>query len=461
MRSFAAGLLCVLAVTGVGCGRDDGTPEAPLRTLPRTLAVWAGPSGVDQVTVAELERVGVDEIVVPRGSIELTGGVPVLRTRPVPQVAEGIPIAVSFLLNIPGRAVDPKAADALWTALSGELGSGAPPRELLLELPNLPEKVDVLVQRLARLSGLPIVPVLGTDQAGDPGAPSLVRATGSCVLVAYGQVERWRKGAAAVTGSYADTAAPLAAAGVPVRAGIVIVPSTDPPLEGWGEALAPLTEPENARIGDDPIHQRRFTFEKAMEWSGRTWQAGQHVSISWIDAAGIDAAIGESSRTTLPPCGGWDIIWLPPATGASLGIGLEGLVAYLDGKGPGPFPVVRLERSGSSARIVVENRSPFPSAVSRYGNWFELDGGGTALVAEDRGGFDGVTLGSRRDGRFRRGTSGVADAVRFTENELAPGETIRSGRVRLTSRKTSLTLRWQVQLSDGRVVTGSETLARH
>ena len=454
MRSVAVALSCLLAVAGSGCGGNDGGGGASLGTMPRTLAVWAGPAGVDQVTAAELERTGVDEIVVRRGTVELAGGVPVVRTEPAPSIAGRIPRAAAFRLILPAEGVDEKTGTILWTALSRELATGPPPAELLLELPALPEGTDALLRRLAALAGLPVVPVLAVDQLG-PHAAAAAEAAGSAVVMAYGQTDRWREGAEPVTGLLRTALAPLAAAGVPVRTGIVIVPRTDPPLERWGEALGPLTEPENAEIGDAPGFDRLFTLRKTLTWSGREWKAGQRIAVAWTDAARLDAAIAESSRTTVPPCGGWDIVWLPPPTGESLGIGVDGLVAYFGGRGPEPAPVVRAERRGGSVRIVVENASIFPSAVSRFGNWFELDGGGTALVAEDRGGFDGVSTGTRRGGRFRRTSGGVADAVRFIENELSPGETIRSGRIRVTRRRAPLTLRWQVQLSDGRVVTGS------
>jgi len=425
--------------------------------MPRTLAVWAGPSGIDQVTATELARVGVDEIVVRRGTVELAGGVPVVRTETVPPVADEIPQAAAFQLLLPKEEVKAKTATILWTALSRELASGPSPVELLIELPVLPDGTAGLVERLAALSGLPIVPVLSVGQLGERAA-AVARAAGAVTVMAYGQTDRWRSGTEPVAGLLRKALAPLAPAGVPVRTGIVIVPRTDPALDRWGEELGPLTEPENAEIGDAPGFDRVFTLRRALQWSGREWKPGQRIAVSWTDAARLDAAIAEASRTAVPTCGGWDIVWLPPPTGESLGIGVDALVAYLDGRGPGPSPSVRAERRGGVVHIIVENPSLFPSAVSRFGNWFELDGEGAALVAEDRGAFDGVIPGTRRGGRFQRVTGGVADAIRFTENELSPGETVRSGRVRLTNRRTPLTLRWQIQLSDGRTLTGTASV---
>jgi hypothetical protein len=65
-----------------------------------------------------------------------------------------------------------------------------------------------------------------------------------------------------------------------------------------------------------------------------------------------------------------------------------------------------------------------------------------------------VVLGTAEGGEWRPNPSGGPNAVRFVETYLAPGEEIETGKVRLPSSRSKVTVRWQVQVSDGSAVTG-------
>ncbi len=455
MKPGAVATAIVLAGILLGCGHRTLSPPPSIRTIPRKTVVWVGPEGADLMAVSELKRAGVDELAVHRGRVELGTGIPVLRTVPAPPLAEGLPTAAVLTLIPEGSEVDPAAAEAVWRALARDLEAGVPPVELLVELPRTADRLDELVSRLANVSGLPVVPVLAASQVEDPRALAVARRVGSCVVIALGQTSLWRKDARPVEGGLREALAPLAAAGAGVRVGLVVKPECQPRLEGWGEDINPLTEPANAEILRSSPLERSFRTRRALTWSGREWRAGETVAVSWSDTAELDAALGEASRLTVPVPLGWDILWLPPAADAPLGLSRNAFLAYLDGEGPAPSLAVDLERSGPSIRVVVENRSPFASALSRFANWIEVDAGTTALVAEDRGDFDGIVLGNTRSGEFRRTSGSGITAVRLLENYVAPGEKLRSGRIRLAGRRVVPVVRWHLQLSDGREVAGT------
>ncbi len=456
MRPRTPVLACGLALLVVGgCGRGSSRTGSSIETLPRKIVVWIDQEGADQMTVTELKKAGVDELVVPWGAVELGADVPLVRAEAPPSVGDGLPTAALLTLLPSGDRVDPDSADAVWQTLIRGFSTTSAPVEILAEIPHTAKDLPRLMARLAEVSGLPVVPVLAPSQLGNPIAIEAARQAGSCVVVALGQVNLWRKGSDAVLGPLRDAFVPLAAAGVKVRTGIVISPESDPKIDGWPDTINPLTEPETAEILPDSTLGRSFRMLHPVEWSGREWSAGQTISLAWTDAAELDAALGEASRLTMPVCAGWDLLWLPPEGDSSLGLGQSTLLAYLGGDGPEPRLSITTQRSGNVLRLTVENRSAFGSAVSRFGNWVEVDGGDRALVAEDRGDFDGIVVGTKTGGRFQRTSEGSVTAVHLLENFIAPGESLRSGRIRLGARNAKVTIRWHIQLSDGREVTGT------
>jgi hypothetical protein len=105
-------------------------------------------------------------------------------------------------------------------------------------------------------------------------------------------------------------------------------------------------------------------------------------------------------------------------------------------------------------RVRIANPTPFGSAVTSVGNFVEVSVASGALVAEDRGDFDGVELGMLRGGEFRPAAAGRFDAVHLQEIYLAPGESITSGPIRVPTDSTPVSVRWQVMLSSGERLVG-------
>lgn len=217
--------------------------------------------------------------------------------------------------------------------------------------------------------------------------------------------------------------------------------------------MNPLSETENATVKTSSSFDRTFLLGRGLEWSGRQWRSGERVALGWTDVARLDAALGEMDRLALPELAGWDLMPLPPEDGG-LGITREAIIRYLGGEGPGPTIEIEVEQKRSTVTVTMKNPSPFPSAVSGVSNWIELSVDAASVVVQERGEFDRTVLGSIRNGDWQPRYVGVANAVRFFENYVAPGEEMTSGAIRLSSSKAKYRLRWQVALSSGENVTG-------
>jgi hypothetical protein len=310
------------------------------------------------------------------------------------------------------------------------------------------------VGSLSAESGVPVIPVLSISQLREREAIRTARKARACVVPAYGTHHSSVRGVGLLaTQSLVERLEPLVETGVRVRLGVSLHPVSDPELDVWGDDLNPLSEPENATVKTSSVLDRTFLLGRSLEWSGRTWRNGESIALSWMDASRLDAALGEMDRLVLPELAGWDLIRLPPEDGG-LGVTRESIVRYLGGEGPGPAPEVSVERSRSTVTVTLRNPSPFPSAVSGVGNWIQLSVDAASVVVQDRGQFDRTVLGSLRNGEWQPRYVGVANAVRFFENYLAPGEEIVTGGVRLSSSKAKYKVSWQVALASGENVVG-------
>jgi len=457
MRRFPFLILAaVIVCAAAGCGGSGGGTGGPVSdtTRPRRMVIWIGPEGLDLEWAERLQRVGVDGLVVTRGRVLIRERTPVLRLEPPPPVAGSIPVAVALRIEIEADEVDPAVATSLWDGLVAD-PDWAAPSELVVDLPKVVPGTADLIRALAETSATPVVPVLTVDQLELPDAQEVVRQAGACLVPSSGTGAGWLRG---LDGSPAvvplrERLAGLIAADARVRIGVSAVPRTDPPLEGWGDDLGPLADGSAAEVSTTSTLDRTFILRRSLDWSGRRWAAGDRVAVRWVDASRLDAVFEESARIVLPEIAGWDVVRLPPEP-QGLGMGREALVRYLAGEGPAPSPEVTAERSGRSVRVRLSNPTPFGSAVTSVGNFVEISVASGALVAEDRGAFDGVELGTSRGGDFRSAAAGRYDTVRLVETYLAPGEVLDSGPVRLPTATSDVTVRWQVMVMSGERLVG-------
>jgi len=227
----------------------------------------------------------------------------------------------------------------------------------------------------------------------------------------------------------------------------------DPAIDQWGDDLNPLTETGTGDFSTSSSLDRTFVLERALDWSGRSWSASDNLAIGWWDVSRLHASLAEIDRLVLPDVAGWDLVPLPPP-GNRLGVGEQVLLRYLGGEGPEPDVQVEVARSGRTVTVSMVNSSPFVSAVSSVGNWLEVSVTQGSLVVNGRGGFDSVLLGTLRGGRWQAQSRGIADAIRFEENFLAPFEEIETGSMRLSVSRARVRVRWHLVLSTGQEVTG-------
>lgn len=453
-RPVSLGLTVLLVAAAVACGGPPVSRGAPTAaTAPRRMAVWVDRDGLDEATAVRLHMVGVDELVVWRGRISLAGGAPVVRLAPWPDTAGPLPVTAALAVDAGDTAVDAETAATVWRALKDEVPATRVSK-LLLDLPRLPEGADRFVTALSAESGLSVVPLLSVRQLRQEMGLAVARAARICVVPLYGYPGQWLRDLEAhATVPLAERLAPLAGSGVRVRAAIGLRPVLEPAVDGWGEGLNALTEDRRCEISTSSPLDRSFTFRGPFEWSGRRWTAGETVAVGWLDAMRLDRAFADTVHLSLPELAGWDLVPAPPPD-SELGVGLRTLERYLSGDGPRPTVEVELAGSGSSRRLVVRNLGPFTSAVSANGTWFEVSVDEGRLVAEDRGGFEKIAIGTLRGGEFETGHVGAADAVRFYETFLGPAEEITSGAVRLSNRRATVHLRWEIVLSTGEHLTG-------
>ena len=450
-ESRSRALLAVCVATLLGCGGGPGErPGREVAPIPRRTVVWLSTDGVDAATAERLAAVGVDQLVVRRGSVLLSDAAPVVRLADPPPVAGPIPTAVA--LEVRGRGGGDHEAEAVWAALAADFGERLP-AELVLDLPDLGEASHQLVTELARESGLAVVPFLSVSQIATEDGQAVLRAARACVVPVFGTAGGLRGVDELQTQKLADRLEPLARLGARVRLAAALRPRTEPAVAGWAADLDPLTVEEDAEMRRASALDRSFLVERPLTWAGRDWAAGEEVAVAWVDTAKLRAFLAESHRMVLPELVGWDLVSLPPP-GPNLGLDRDELIRFLGGEGPEPAVAVRLERNGRTVVVELVNDSVFRSAVTGFGNWVQVEIDGGALVASSRGGFDRIILGTVAGGQWQPSPAGGPDAVRFAETYLAPGESLRTGPIRLPSARSRVVVRWQVQLSDGTAVTG-------
>jgi len=421
--------------------------------IPRKTVVWLDEQGLDEATASQLQRVGVDQLVVPLGTVNLASGRPVLRLEPIAPVAGSIPVAVSLLVVGVRTDLDDSAASDVWRAVSAEMGEMTP-AEIVLDLPKLVPGVSEFLARLSEEAGVPVVPVLTAEQLRSPEAVRAAAEARVCVVPVHGTRHPSVRGVGELaTLPLGEKLAPLASTGVRVRPAVSLRPLTVPEIAGWGDDLDPLTDPENATVSTSSVLDRTFVANQAVEWSGRQWQPGESVAIRWFDTARLDAALTEMNRLVLPELGGWDLIPLPPE-GNRLGMGREALIRYLGGEGPRPELRITVEYKRPRITVGLTNPSPFASAVSTVSNWVEVSVESGSLIAEGVGSFDRLVLGSMEDGEWRPKFLGAPTAVRFYETYMAPGKELQTGSIRLSPRDARYRVTWHFVLSSGEELTG-------
>jgi hypothetical protein len=446
--------LSVLVLVCLGCADEAVTTvEREVAPTPRKMVVWLDETGLEAETADRLAAVGVDQLVVRRGLIRISGAAPVVQLLSMPAVAGTIPLAAALEVRGLASTTDERVVDAVWAALEADFGDSLP-SELILDLPELGESAEGFVARLANQSGLAVVPILTVSQLGTEAGRAVASAAHSCIVPVFGSQSNDLRGLNdKATQPLVDQLSAVADLGVRVRVAVALRARTEPAVAPWAEDIDILTDISVAEIKRASILDRTFAVGKPVTWGGRDFNPGDEIAVAWMDTARLDSFLAESHRTILPEIGGWDLVTLPPV-GPNLGLDRDELIRYLAGEGPQPVIDVRVNRSGRTMSVEIVNTSVFRSAITAFGNYIQIELASGALVASSRGEFDRVILGSVAGGEWRPNPEGGPDAVRFVETYLAPGETVKTGSIRLPSSRSRVVVRWQVQISDGSSVTG-------
>ena len=454
LRTHRSALFLVGMVLLLGCSdRAIEQLAGDVAPTPRRLVVWVDGGGVDAETADRLADSGVDQLVVRRGLIRLSDAAPVVQLHPRPPVEGSLPVAVSLELRGVASDVDEEAADAVWSALKADFGDRLPP-ELILDLPEVGEAVGPFVSRLARQSGLAVVPILTVSQLQTEVGRAVALAAHRCIVPVFGAQDADLRGLGDMdTQPLAARLAAVENLGVRVRIAVALRPKTEPEVSAWAQDIDPLTDGEAAEIKRTSTLDRTFLTRRPLTWGGRDFGGGQSIAVAWVDASRLGLFLRESQRVVLPEVEGWDLVSLPPV-GPNLGLDRDELIRYLAGEGPDPAVDLRVNRNGRLMTVEMTNASVFRSAITGFGNWVQIELASGSLVASSRGGFDRVILGSIKTGEWRSNPTGGPDAVRFVETYLAPGESLTTGNIRLPSNRSDVVVRWQIQLSDGETLAG-------
>ncbi len=450
---WLAGISLAAVLALAGCNRERPAQVRQPQQPERRCTVWLRGAELPGEAFGELARLGVDEVVLDAGSADLGAGVPVMRAEAHPGgIPAGIPFgALVHLVRPPHKGIG-GLARPVWAGLKGAWPEIVHAHELLLDLARIPAGASEFVAGLSRAAHVPVIPVLSQRQAASEPGQQLAKAAGGCVVLLAGNLASFRPGLKSENTAFAEQLAPLSGIGVRPRAAIVLTPAVSPDPGVWPDDVEPLSHPAAAGLSTPQDFDWGFRLKRSMTWSGKTWKRGDTIEASWIDASQLNADLHELTNMALPAIGGWDLVGVPSKE-VAMGIGLNTLKAYLKGEGPEPEIAVNADRSGRRVRVTLTNPTPFCSTLSSFGNWVEIAVTRGSLTASRKGSFDRLALGRRQDGTWQM-VSGGANAVRFFDAYVAPGEDVRSGWVLLPSRRAAVTVRWHVLLSTGETLSG-------
>ncbi len=131
IRCLAVVLVGMLSLLACSEGNRDRR-SAEVAPTARKTVVWLSEGGVDAETADRLATVGVDQLVVRRGTIRLSGAAPVVQLLPSPTVEGQIPTAVALEVRGLSSGEHDRAAIAVWAALEADFGTRLP-MELILD----------------------------------------------------------------------------------------------------------------------------------------------------------------------------------------------------------------------------------------------------------------------------------------------------------------------------------------
>jgi len=450
-RSMKRFLLFLILVLSAGCGGQQMQSVCVVDQGGRNLALWVNSDfGVEEAE--RVQNMGVNELVVYRGLVDMRAGTPVLKMIRPPDSGDVLPTVPFLGLQVGNAVLGKKEAEFLSRVLQSSLDGGG--EKLILDLRELPEGISDFIAYLKEISERRVIPLLSRQQLSEKEGLATAVAAGEIVLPLYGSAGPGFRGMNGQRNlSLKKNLASLRSSGIRIRVGIGLKPLSEPRFPGWGGSLNQLSEDLAKSVPATGL-DRAFVFRKSCLWGRKKWKAGDRIELRWMDSARLSQAFNESNALILPEISGWDLFGFPPA-GQTAGLSRAGLLAYMAGRGPAPEISIKVEKSGPYVTVHLINRGPFISAFSKSGNWMEFSIPRGSLVVRNKGSFDSVVLGSFRSGSWKRGIADGVDAIRFYEDFIGNREELTTGKIILPSSRTKYRVKSRILLSDGQEIFSS------
>jgi hypothetical protein len=476
-RRIAAGFLLLGALGAGSCKKGipllgRGSSEA----VPREDALFLAeaPAIVPDEIYAELDAMGVRRLYVAAATLTASGQV---RPLPPPPSSIRLPV-VLVLLGEPGAGSgfgggDPALVGETWAGgirkLVDESASWARVTGVHLHILPAPADALALAKALSALrKGLPGLTVSVTLRAGAPEgswAP-LAGAADEALVFTYGRrPETADVFVREMTGEEAK--------GFPIPFRLLFVPG------GYGVAgkgaktrrladgeVDELSEDRNldfdfaAVLSSDPgsiyNFKPRAGFEKAPSLLSAD---GGRARFDILPFSDLVRLVSTSSRWSAARLRGRVFLVDGVPRDGRL-IGYPALRAFLTGKPWEPSLLVETVEGGGRGGEVwlrVSNPGPTPSELSRFGNQITIRLEGGVFTSLGAGDFDRYEVFASASDLTRPAPFGRATVCRLFENFFAPGESNEVGPIRVTGAKPRAFVSYQLNLPDGRTITGPET----
>lgn len=476
LSRFLAGTLLLGALGAGSCGKGipllgRGSSEPPPREDALFLA--EAPAIVPDEVLPELAEMGVRRLFVAAASLGASGQV---RPLPPPPAPLGLPV-VLVLLGEPGaeRGFGGEAAEKLgetWAAgirkLVDEAGAWGRVTGVHLHVlpppPDAPALAKALGALRRKLDGLTVSVSLRAGAPQGSWAP-LDGAVDEALVFTFGR-------RAETADVFVPEMTEEEAKAFPVPFRLLFVPGGYG-VAGSGGKARRLASGEVDKLSED----RNLDFDFAAVLSNEPGSIYNFKPRAGSERApNLLSADGGRARFDLLPFG--DLVRLVSASSRWGAARLRGRVFLVDGvprdgrllgyaalrallTGKTWEPTLRVEPIDAAGRggevwLRVSNPGPTPSELSRFGNHVTIRLEGGVFTALGAGDFDRYEVFASAADTTRSAPFGRATACRLFENFFAPEEVNEAGPIRVAGRRPRAFVSWQLNLPDGRTISGPE-----
>ncbi len=476
VHRLVAGLLLLGALGTLSCGKGipllgRGSSQPPPREDALFLA--EAPAIVPDELYPELAEMGIRRLYVAAANLSASGQV---RSLPPPPSSIRLPV-VLVLLGEPGaegglKGPAPEALGETWAAgvkkLVEESAGWARVSGVHLHILPAPADAEGLAKALSalrkRLGGLTVSVTL---RAGAPAGSwePLAGAVDEALVFSFGRRPE-------TNDVFVREQDEEEAKGYPIPFRLLFVPG------GYGVAgtgakarrladgeVDKLSEDRNldfdfaAVLSSDPGSIYNFKPRSGYERSPNLLSDdGGRARFDILPFADLVRHVAASSRWGAPQLRGRVFVVDGVPRDGHL-VGYPAIRAFLTGKPWEPGLLVEsVEGKGRRGEVWlrVSNPGPTPSELSRFGNHVTIRLEGGVLMGLGAGDFDRYEVFASVADLTKSAPFGRATACRLFENFFAPGEANEAGPLRVAGARPRVFVAWQLNLPDGRTISGPE-----